>query len=455
MAKYEASEKKTKKRSGAGRVLLIILLLLLGAVGFLFYSVSLAPAHVDNPQQMAALKPMSAGERFRFSSADQTVQVKVNPADIWKLALNYAGDNFLDQINRELSAYSVTVSGCGIQIDENGPQLNLELYYKNFRLVAKVPCTLEASGQHFCFKPAGVKVGMIPLPVEDLLSSINLEFDIQLPVISDVTGISYEKDAVLISGSMREDIRSLILTDRKIHRYAVFNETVQPLLDAMQTDAGYEALFALLEKDPGHIETLYREMFKLTSSKKMEEYLDSREGITERVFPGIDFATLDASRSEMLEQEKPINEMLEKLFNTVVSNYNWKGYELSEGEFLRLGEPFRAADYGNGGYAAMFDVLDPDSFFLVLVDVKNGFIRNTPTFDQMADENQQFTKPVDFSKTYIVGCVFRSMSGNPLLMYEVEVPTSDSYYNDIVIRVLSEEEASALRVPGKIGVWTD
>ena len=161
-----------------------------------------------------------------------------------------------------------------------------------------------------------------------------------------------------------------------------------------------------------------------------------------------------AALRDLLEQEKPINEMLEKLFNTVVSNYNWKGYELSEGEFLRLGEPFRAADYGNGGYAAMFDVLDPDSFFLILVDVKNGFIRNTPTFDQMADENQQFTKPVDFSKTYIVGCVFRSMSGNPLLMYEVEVPTSDSYYNDIVILALSEEEVSALQVPGKFGVWT-
>ena len=216
----------------------------------------------------------------------------------------------------------------------------------------------------------------------------------------------------------------------------------------------YHYMLAHLEKDPGSIETFYREMLLVTGSKNTEEYLNRRLGITQRVFPGIDFSTLEASRTEMLEREETLSAMLEKLFSTVVSNYNWKGYELSNGEFLRLGEPFRAADYGDGSYTAMFDVLDPDSFFLVLVDVENGFIRNTPTLDQLADEHQQFTKPVDFSKTYIVGCVFRSMSGIPLLMYEIEVPTSDSYYSDMMILALSEEEFSALQVPGKCGVWT-
>ena len=455
MEKQETAKKQTKRRSGAGRVFLILFLLLLGAVGFLFYSVCMAPANVDDPQQMAALNPMPAAERFRFSAADRTTRIKVNASDIWNLVLNYAGEDFLDKVNQELSAFSVSVSGCGIQINENGPQLNLELFYKDFRLVAKVPCTLEASGQHFCFKPAGVKLGVIPLPVSEFLSSVNLEFDLQLPVLSHVEEISYEKGAILITGNMREDIRSLLLPERKMHRYTVFNETVQPLLDAMQTDAGYEALLAQLEKDPGSIETFYREMFLLTGSKNTEEYLELRKGTTQWILPGIDFSTLEASRTEMREREAPLNAMLEQMFSTVINNYNWKGYTLSDGEFLRMLQPFHATDYGDGSYTAMFDVLDPDSFFLVLVNAENGFIRNTPTLDQLADEHQQFTKPVDFSKTYIVGCVFRSMTGIPLLMYEIEVPTNDSYYNDIMIQVLSEEEASALQVPGKFGVWTD
>ena len=454
MKKQTTDKKQTKRRFGVGRVLLIIVLLLLGTVGFLFYSISMAPANVDDPQMMAASEPMPAAERFRFSSADQTVQIKVDAADIWKLVLSYAGEDFLDQVNQELSAYSVSVTGCGIQISETGPQLNLELYYEDFRLVAKIPCTLEASGQHFSFQPAGAKLGVISLPISGLISSLEVEFDLQLPVISDVTGISYEKGAILIAGDMMEDIESLILPERELQLAAVFNETAQPLLDAVLTDAGYEALLALLEKDPGRIETFYREMFLLTGSKNTEAYLDRCKGMTQWIFPGIDFDNLEAARTEMLEREDPLDSMLEKFFSTVVSNYNWKGYQLLDGEFLRMGETFHASDYGNGSYTAVFDVLDPDAFFLILVDVENGFIRDTPTFDQLADENQQFTKPVDFSKTYIVGCVFRSMNGNPLLMYEIEVPVGDSYYSDIMIQALSEEEIDALQVPGKFGVWT-
>ena len=42
--------------------------------------------------------------------------------------------NKLNIINEELSAYSLSVSGCGIQLDEKGPQLNLELFYEDIRV---------------------------------------------------------------------------------------------------------------------------------------------------------------------------------------------------------------------------------------------------------------------------------------------------------------------------------
>lgn len=454
MARKENPEKQPKRRSRVGLVLLIILLLLLGAAGFLFYSVCKAPAKLDEPQLMAASEPMPASERFRFSSADRTVQIKVEAADIWNFVLTHAGEDFLDMVNQELSAYSLSVSGCGIQIDEKGLQLNLELYYGDLRLVAKVPCTLEAAGQHFSFKPAGVKLGVVPLPVSDYLSSVKLEFDFQLPVISDVTGISYEQDAILIAGNIQEDIGSLILPEGKMYRAAVFSEALQPILDAVQTDAGYGALLAQLEQDPGSIEAIYRELFALAGAENTAEYLDSRMGLTQRVLPGIDFSALEASQAEMPEQVETLNTILERFFTSVVSDYNWKGFNLSDGEFLKKLKPFHPTNYGTGSYDALFEVLDPDAFFLVLVDAEDGFTRNTPSFDQLADETQQFTQPVDFSKTYILGCVFRSVDGDPLLMYETEVPLGDSYYHDIVIRALSEEDVNALKVPGKFGVWT-
>ncbi len=454
MAKREETEKQPKRRSRVGLVLLIILLLLAGTVGFIYYSASKAPVAVDDPRQMADLKPMGAQERFRFFAADQSVQMKVGSADIWNFVLTHAGEDFLNIINEELSAYSLSVSGCGIQLDEKGPQLNLELFYEDIRVVAKVPCALEASGQHFTLRPAGIKVGVIPLPVSDLLSSVKIEFDLQLPVISSVTGISYENNAILINGTMKEDLRSLISPEQTMYRIALFNDSLQPLAEAVATEDGYAVLLSHLEQNPGDVESLYREMFVLAGSKLTDAYLDDRMDLTQRVLPGIDFSSLEAARTELSQQMDPRNAILDRFFTSVVSDYNGKVFKLSDGEFLKKLKPFHATNYGTGSYDEMFAVLNPDDFFLVLVDVEDGFIRKTPSFDRLADENQQFTQPVDFNKTYILGCVFRSVDGSPYLLYETETNVDNADYRNLTLQPLSEAEVSALQVPGKFGVWT-
>ena len=227
MGTREKTEKQPKHRSRVGVAVLVILILLLATAGYVFYSVTKAPIALDDPRKMAESAPMSPQERFSVSAADRTVQVKVEAADIWNFVLTHAGDDFLELVNRELSAYSVSVSGCGIQIDENGLQLNLELFYENIRVAARIPCTLEASGQHFSLKPSGVKVGVIPLPIQELLSSVKLEYDFQLPIVSDVTEVSYDQDVILITGRMEADIRALHPTDGTVYRVAVFSEERQ------------------------------------------------------------------------------------------------------------------------------------------------------------------------------------------------------------------------------------
>lgn len=450
----KSAEKKPKRRSRAGIVLLVILFLLIGTAGFLCYSILKAPIELDNPQQMAALEPMSAEERFRFSAADQTVQMKVSTADIWSFVLLNAGENFLDIVNQELSAYNLSVSGCGIRIDEKGPQLNLELFYKDIRMAAKVPLALEASGQHYSLKPAGVKLGVIPLPVEDLLSSVNMEFDFKLPVITDVTGISYEQDAVLITGTMKDDLQSLIPPRHTMHRLAVFDESWQFLAAALNTEEGYVSLLSYLEENPGKIEDIYSTMLVFAGYEIVQEYLHSHIDFTRRILPGVDFSSNEAKRAELMKQEDPLFSILERFFASVVSDYNGKVFSLSDGEFLKKLKPFHATNYGTGSYNALFEVLDPDSFFLVLVDAENGYTEKTPAFHMIAAGNQEFTQPVDFQKTYILGFVFRGVGGAPFLMYETKDQKSSGNDYNLALRILSEEERSALQVPGKIGVWT-
>ena len=452
MAQQQTSEKQPKRRTWIWIILLIVVILIGGTAGFLYFGVINAPLELDDPQQMAAAAPMSAEERFRFSAADQSVQMKVSTADLWYFVLTNAGENFLDSINQELSAYSLSVSGCGIKLDENGAQLNLELFYKSIRLPAQVPFALEVSGNHFSLKPGSVKVGSISLPVEELLSSVELEQDIQLPVISNVTGISYEQDAVVLTGTMKEDLLSLLPPRRTVQRLAVFDQSWQSLAATLDTEEGYVALFSQLEQNPGEIEDLYDTMFMFAGYDITQAYLDSRMDFTKRAFPGIDFSSNEAKRAEMIKQENPLLVSLEQFFANVVSDYNGKIFKLIDGEFLKKLEPFHATRYGAGSYDDLFAVLDPQNFSLVLVDVENGYTKETPEFHRLAASNQEFTQPVDFKKTYILGLVFRSADGVPFLMYETNDQGSSGH--GLALHLLTEEEVSALLVPEKFGVWT-
>lgn len=452
LEKNVPSESRPKRRSRVGIVFLVLLLILAGAAGYIYYSVCKAPLALDDPQAMAAAKPMSAAERFSFSAADQAVHMKVSKADIWNFVLDYAGADFLNIVNKELSPYSLSVSGCGIQIDENGGQLNLELYYKSIRIAAKVPFELEVSGQHFRLKPSGVMVGSFELPVAEHLSSVVLELDLQLPVITHVTGVSYAPDALVLSGTMKEDIRSLIPPERTVQRLAVFDESWQSFAAVLDTDEGYTLLLSHLEQNPGEIEDLYNTMFMIAGPEITQAYLDSHMDLTLRILPGIDVTTDEAERAELMEQEDPLFSLLERFFASVVHDYNGKIFKLIDGVFLKKLEPYHATRYGNGIFDELYQVLNPDSFSLVVVDVENGYTEKTPVFHRLVADNQEFTQPVDFKKTYILGLVFRGVGGGPFLMYETKDPVSND--RNLTVRLLSEEECSALLVSGKFGVWT-
>ena len=219
-------------------------------------------------------------------------------------------------------------------------------------------------------------------------------------------------------------------------------------------NAACQAAETYMEENPGKIEDIYSTMLVFAGYEIVQEYLHSHIDFTRRILPGVDFSSNEAKRAELMKQEDPLFSILERFFASVVSDYNGKVFSLSDGEFLKKLKPFHATNYGTGSYNALFEVLDPDSFFLVLVDAENGYTEKTPAFHMIAAGNQEFTQPVDFQKTYILGFVFRGVGGAPFLMYETKDQKSSGNDYNLALRILSEEERSALQVPGKIGVWT-
>lgn len=441
-------------KSKAGIVCLVLLLILAGGAGFLYYSIVKAPLKLDDPAAMAASTPMAPEERFCFDAAGQSVQVKLDASDLWCLILNHTDGEFLDPVNEELSTYGVRINGCAIHIDEDGLRMDLELSFRDTRLVAKVPCAMELSGQNICLSPAGVKLGVIPLPVKELLADVKLEYDLTLPVLSQVTDIAFAEGAMVLTGPMQEDIRCLVPETENLYSLAVFRPEWKQLAEELQTEEGYADLLTRLERSPGEVEELYQDLFVLAEEKNREEYLEKRHGLPHRFFPGIDFDSIEEERAAVKEQLDPMIRSLEQFFTEVVGDYNDKKFRLSEGEFLKYGQPFKASGYGGKAYKDLFEILNMEEFFLILVSTEDGYIRNTSSFYRICDENQEFTKEVDFNRTYILGCVIHGADGDSYVMYEAEVNNANTYSRNINLVPLTEEEVAALQIPGKFGIWT-
>ena len=453
MAHNEGTEKK--RRSPVGMILLILLGLLVGGAGYLYYSAVKAPVELDDPMQLAKAEPMSAGERFVFSAADQTVQVALDKGDIWCLILDYAGEDFMELINEELADYDLTVSGCAIHMDEEGLRVDLELYYKEIRLVAKVPCNLQVSGRHLTLSPTGAKLGAVKLPLSGLLANAKLEYDITLPVISDMTGVRFEQDRLVLTGSIAQDLELLKPAEDTLNQVSVFCRELEPLAEYLRNETAPSVLLSHLEHNPGDVEELYRQLFLLVSPEVTSEYLDERHGMTQRFLPEVDFAKISEDRTALDAQLSGQVLALETFFTKVSNEYNEKNFRLSDGQFLLRRKPFSAAEYGGAEYAPLFEQLDPEAMFLILVDAEDGFIRKTSSLYRMVDEDEEFTQSVDFNKTYILGLVLRTVTGDPYLMYDGEVTLNNTYSRIIRLRPLTEEDVAGLQVPGKIGVWTD
>lgn len=454
MKHKEVTEKEPKKRSRAGIVVLIVFLILACTVGYLYFSIFKAPFIPDDPERIAGYRPMDPADRFRFSAADGTAEIKLDKSDLYSVILKHTDADFLDDINKEIEPYGLEISGYAIRMDEKGLLLNLELFYKDTRILAKVPCELEISGQYICLKPTGVKLGVIPLPVGKLLTSVKFEYEQKLPVLTDVTGIRYDADTVLLTGPFEQDVYTLVPRDRKLENAVLFCEDLQPVADALETQEGFGTILAYLEQHPGSVEDLYRDLFTLTQYSTGSAYLADREGLTQRFFPNIDFEAVAEERYQLEKDLGAKYVLLERFFSEAVSEFNGERLILSEGEFLQKDQPFLTTQFGYQLYAELAQALDPESFGLILVDVQNGYTRKTAALGQMTDGTQTFTRSVDPEKCYILGMLMDSVVGEPYLMYETEYTENGLYHRVITQVKLTEEEAAALRIPGKFGVWT-
>lgn len=443
-----------------GILLLVILLIIGGGLGILYYTIKTDTVTMDDPSALAAQEPMPASRRFVFDAAKETAQVTLEKSDLWWLLLPEMGESFWEDVNRELENYQLSITGYGFNITEKGICIDVEAMYQSLRLPVHILTSLDFDASGFSMTLTEAKLGPFRLPAAGLLRSAdNLRMDVDWPVISHITEVSYQQDAIVLTGTLTQDMLACVQKACRDDAIGWFSTSHQDLFRVARDSDGYRDLLPGLEQDPGSVETLYHDLFTLAQVMELEEYMASAKDLPHRFFPGIDFDDLEAESDSVRDQWVFANVMTDKLVAEVSIAFNNRRFKLKNGEFYLGKSVFDPLNYFGGDTALkmeqLFHIIDKEKFHLVLVGSIDGYASESPALNKVCDKKQALTQKLNRKEAYPVGCIFQGVNGEYFLRYEsMEILAGGSQVSKFFKTViLTEEEYASLVQEGKIGVW--
>jgi len=442
-----------------GIFLLTILLLIGGCVGFLYYTTTTDVVTMDDPPAQASQAPIPAYQRFAFDAAKQTAQIRLDKSDLWWLLLPEMEENILENLNRELESYQLSITGYGFHITPKGICIDLEAMYQSVRLPMHILTSLDFDASGVSLTLVKAKLGSVRLPIGSLLRSIEARLDVDWPVITDITDVVYQQDAILLHGTVTQDMLSCVQIACQNNVIGWFSTSHQSAFSAAREENGFRALLPELEQNPGSIEVLYHDLFTLATTYEFADFMEATKNLSYRFFPGIDFAALETENESVREQWEFCDAMMDKLVTQVSKDFNNRRFSLKNGEFYLKGSVFDPLKYFTGDTAdniqQLFHVIEPDKFHLVLVGTLNGYAVKSPVLNRICSKDQQLTQEVNRNATYPIGCVFQGRNGEYVLRYEsMKIAGTDNQMTKwLKTVILSEAEYLSLIQEGKIGVW--
>ena len=440
-------------------ILLVILLIIGGSFGFLYYTITTNTVAIDDPAVLAAQAPMPASQRFVFDAAKETAQIRLEKSDLWWLLLPELDENLLENLNRELENYQLSITGYGFHITPKGICIDLEAMYQSVRLPVHILTSLDFDPSGFSLTLTKAKVGAVRVPAAGLLRSVEARVDVDWPVVSDITDVAYQQDAVVLTGTLTQDMLSPVRDACRNDAIGWFSTGHQAVFRAARAADGFRELLPGLEQDPGSIETLYHGLFTLAEEHEYESFMEQSRNLPHRFFPGIDYAAWKTENDAVRAEWTYYDSLVDDLVTRVSKDFNYRRFSLKNGEFYLRNSVFDVLKAFTGDTAQemeqLFHILDPDKFHLVLVGSINGYSKNSPILSQICGKNQQLTRELNRNEAYPVGCVFQGVNGEYFLRYEsIRISGAGNQMSKWLKTVtLTEEEYASLIQDGKIGVW--
>lgn len=443
----------------AGILFLSITLIIIGSLVALYFTITKGAATIDDPAALADQTPMPASSRFDFDTASETAQIRLDKSDLWWLALPEMDEDFLETANHELEPYQLHLNGYGLNITEDGIIIDLEAMYRSVRLPVHILTDLDFDASGFSLTLTKAKLGPLPLPTAGLLSSVNLQIDADWPVITDITEVSYHPDAVVLTGTVTQDMLSWVRESCQNDTIGWFSSPLQEVFRVARKEDGFRELLPGLEQDPGSVETLYYDLFILAEAHEYEAFMDTSRNLSHRFFPGIDYSGRDQEYKATQEQWMHYDSLVDQLVTQVSTDFNNRRFRLKDGEFYLGKSTFDVLNYitddSTQQIQELFNLIDPDKFQLILVGSINGYAVDSPALNKICDKSQPLTQKLDRKAAYPVGCVFQGLNGEYFLRYEsMKLTGRDNKLSKWLKSIpITEAEYQSLIQEGQIGVW--
>ena len=423
--------KEKKKKSVAGIIFSIIGFLILAAIvaavaAIFIFKAKLAKQEIviDDFSEYAVSTPAPEGEHLSFSP-DAEMTFLFDKSDVcWFLDREF-GSEWLDKQNETLSKYKIRLNGIGIEIKDEGIDINVEAYLSKTRIPFTVQCETGFNDESLWLEPKSVKVLNKTLPIEKIpfygllkTESLNWSYTPSLTYIEKISGFKTDSGKVCITGPMETQYlnqTSILGVRLRIMRAMLKNGCyIAPILENYSNDPKvcFATILPTLQDNPEVFCEMLRQYFSIRVEESVKHLWDNENNnfMMSRWFV-YDWETYKSDNEAAKTDYDLAFKMMGSISEYTFEEYMAKRISVRNGELLYKNEPLTMQALYDKNYDMYNRLLDMESvrfcFSIESDEAECAF----PPLSRLVDKTESLSAETDLSVHASPALLYRGEDG--------------------------------------------
>lgn len=210
-----------KKRTPGGvKALIVIFTLLFLLVGVPYLYMAFGGFPYTTAAESLSAPALTTGERYAFHPESRTMEISIEPSDLWWIVENTDVAEDMTALTETLSQYGLALKRYGLSFTTEGVVLDAKLLYKGFLpLPIRVTAGLSLTGRNLHIAPKMLYLGrLIKIPPESLpFDTEDLALTVELAKVHDrlkqLTGMRTEDGRLILTCGVGKEIVAEMLAN--------------------------------------------------------------------------------------------------------------------------------------------------------------------------------------------------------------------------------------------------